>query len=72
VTHAFEIEINVLVKVNHALTIAAIGQLEQNGIAETRENFEDRDIVDSLIKDLFSTKFRTSSLRSPRFEINPT
>ena len=51
VSHPFEIEINVLVKVNHELTIAAIGQLEQDGIAEARENFEDRDLVDSLIRE---------------------
>jgi hypothetical protein len=40
-----------LVKVNHELTIEAIGKLEQDEIAETRENFEDRDLADSLIRD---------------------
>jgi hypothetical protein len=40
-----------LVKINHELTIAGIDQLERDGIAETRENFGDRDVVDSLIRD---------------------
>ncbi len=52
VSHPFEIEINLLVRVNHELTIAAIGQLEEDGIAEYRKNFADEpDIGDSLIRD---------------------
>jgi hypothetical protein len=47
----FEIDLNVLVKVNHELTIESICKREQRWIAETREQFEDQDEVESRITD---------------------
>src|SRR5579863_4395377 len=47
----FEVDQNVLVKMNPELTIEAIGKLERDEIANLRKNFEDRDLLDSLITD---------------------
>jgi hypothetical protein len=49
--HPFEIDLNVLVKVNHQLTIDAIDKLEREETAETRNNFKDRDFAESLVRD---------------------
>jgi hypothetical protein len=47
----FEVDLNVLVKMNHHLTIEGIGRLEQDEIADLRKNFTDQDILDSLTRD---------------------
>jgi hypothetical protein len=52
VAHPFEVEINVLVKLNHQLTLEGIAKQEEDEIAETEESLEleDRDLVDSQIR----------------------
>jgi hypothetical protein len=49
--HSFAVEINVLVRDNHRLTVEGITRLERDQIAETRESFggEDHEIVESQI-----------------------
>jgi hypothetical protein len=46
-SHPFEIELNVLVEVNHRLTVEGIAKLEEDEIANTRESLgnEDPDVV---------------------------
>jgi hypothetical protein len=52
VPHWFEIELNVLVKVNHRLTIEGIARLESEEIAKIRKDLEreDRELVDGHIR----------------------
>jgi hypothetical protein len=52
VAHSFEVELNVLVKVNHRLTLEGIAKQEQDEIAETHERLEleGRDLVDSQVR----------------------
>ena len=47
VSHPFELSVNMLVKINCELTLAAINQLETELIAEARA--QDADVVDSII-----------------------
>jgi len=49
--HPFAVEINVLIRANHRLTVDGIAKLEEYEIAETRESFqyEDHDLVESQI-----------------------
>ena len=51
-SHPFEIELNVLVKVNHQLTVEGITKLEEDEIARTRDSLglEDPDLVDSQVR----------------------